>query len=130
MSCKTIKSNVYKVCVANLRHKIKIQYSTTKPLNSPDSNPEIDFVDTRTVWAMIKTRNTPEYIQGSNVRNSITTEFYIRFDKTFDYRQVVYIEYKGIKYRIVNATNIDERNAFMILSCKERGFSNQNNNLR
>jgi SPP1 family predicted phage head-tail adaptor len=130
MACRSIKPNINKVCIADLKKKIKIQYTLSVPNNDPNSNAMASFKDIKSVWSMIKTRSTAEFVQGTNVETSITTEFYIRHDSSIDFKQRLWIEYNGSRYEIVNYENIDEEDKFIKLTATERGVKTINANQR
>jgi SPP1 family predicted phage head-tail adaptor len=130
MVCRSIKPNVNKVCIADLNKKIKIQYSLSVPNNNPNSNSMTSFKDIKSVWSMIKTRSTAEFIQKTNIETSITTEFYIRYDSSIDFKQRLWVEYKDNRYQIVNYDNIGEEDKFVKLTAIERGVKNIKANQR
>jgi SPP1 family predicted phage head-tail adaptor len=88
------------------------------------------FADIKSVWAMIKTRSTAEFVQNTNIETSITTEFYIRYDSSIDFKQRLWVEYNNGRYEIVNYDNIDEENKFIKLTAIERGVKTINANQR
>jgi SPP1 family predicted phage head-tail adaptor len=130
MVCRSIKPNVNKVCIGDLSKKIAIQYSSSVPSNSPNSNSTTSFKDIKKVWAMIKTRRTGEFIKNTNIRDTITTEFYIRYDSSIDFQQKLWVEYNDKRYVVINYENIDEQDRFIVLSAVERGKKSINANQR
>lgn len=121
MVCSTIKPNINKICEANFNRKIKIQFTSSAANNSPDVNAGTTFKDLKTVWAMIKTKVTGQFIDNINTERSSTIDFYIRWTASIDFEKEIWVEYNSKRYKIETIDNIDEQNKTVKLSAIERG---------
>lgn len=121
MACKTIRPNISKVCIADLRNKIKVQFSSSKANNSPNSNAGTSFKNILEVWALIKTNPASEFINGINVVNGVNTDFYIRYTSSIDFSKQIWVEFENSRFKIAEVENIDRRNEFVRLRAIERG---------
>ena len=130
MVCRSIKPDIDKICTADLNKKIKIQYTASLANNAPNSNAGTNFKDLKTVWAMIKTKSSAEFLVNVNVQRTITTEFYIRYDASIDFKRKLWIEYNGSRYDVINFENLGEQNRFFKLTATERGKETVNANQR
>lgn len=119
MSCKTIKAGSTKVCVGDMRHKIKINIRTL----TPPSNSSVDFDEilsnTLEVWAALKTTRGKEVFDGTNLIGIATHIFYIR--ALTNQTAEDWVEFKGGYYRILSVENFREDNRFQELMCNVRG---------
>jgi SPP1 family predicted phage head-tail adaptor len=134
MACRSIKPDIDKICTADLNKKIKIQFTSSAPNNNPGSNAGTTFKDLKTVWAMIKTKASAEFMVNVNVQRTITTEFYIRFDASIDFKRKLWVElwveYNNSRYDVINFENLGEQNKFIKLTATERGKKTVNANQR
>ena len=130
MKCKSLKKNINKVCVADLDSKIKIQKTSEVYSNNPDTAPVAQFTDVVEMWAMVTTKESFNYIDGVQVGGAVNTEFVIMYTASIDFSQRLYVEYAGIKYKIISANNIDKSNQNIRLRCVELGDKNITANLR
>ena len=129
MTCKKITKQANKVCIKDLNKKIKIQISTFIDSNTPNQQSQLGFTDILDSWAMIKTFKTPNFQGGTNVSNSNTHQFIIRYT-TIDLEREIFIEYNSKKFRIDSIENIDEEDKYYSLISIERGYQSKNANLR
>ena len=79
---------------------------------------------------MVTTKESFNYIDGVQVGGAINTEFVIMYTASIDFSQRLYVEYAGIKYKIISANNIDKSNQNIRLRCVELGDKNITANLR
>jgi SPP1 family predicted phage head-tail adaptor len=130
MKCLSIKKNINKVCISDLKHKIKIQTSSIIPNNSPNSLSTVGFTTVSTVWAMIKTNTAREFVDGVNIENGLNTDFYIRYNSTIPLDKQLWIEYNNNLYKIINVDNIDKDDNIIRLRSIEKGDKSINANKR
>jgi SPP1 family predicted phage head-tail adaptor len=130
MACGRIKKNTNKICISDLDKRVIFQITSITGTNSPDISTAVGFTNIATVWAMIKTRATTQYINGVNIEVGISTDIYIRYNSNIDITKQLYIEYNSAKYKVINAENIDKENDFIRFRCVEHGDKTINANLR
>lgn len=130
MACKRIQPNVRKVCSTDFRNKIEIQFSSSKPNNSPNVNADASFSNEKTTFAMIKTSKRSQFIDGTNVVDGTNVDFYIRYDSEIDYSKKLWVEFDNNKFDIVDIENIDKWNRVVRLGAIERGNKSFLVNLR
>ena len=131
MACGRIKNNITKICINDFNTKIIIQKPTFRVSNARGVNATAGFTDIKQVWAMVKTINPFESQNGTNTNlATITTEFYIRYDSAISLEDKLFIEYDSIKYRVVQADNIDLKNETIVFRTVKRGEESNAANLR
>jgi len=108
MVCKAIKPKSSRVCVGDLNKKIKIQFSSSKPNNAPNTNAGTVFSDVVSVWAMIITNPNNEFINGVNTVDGINTDFYIRYTTSIDLSKQIWVEYASNRFKITGVENINK----------------------
>lgn len=122
MVCKSIKTNKARVCIADLRSKIKIQFSSSKGQNAPNVNATTAFSDVLDVWAMIKTTPVFQPVNGINIESGINTDFYIRYTTEIDFLKQIWVEFDNERFKITGVENISKENRFVRLRASERGL--------
>ncbi len=131
MACGRIKNNITKVCINDFNKKITIQKPTLNLSNTRGINAQAGFIDVKQVWAMVKSKNPFQLQNGTNTNlTTITTEFYIRYDSDIALTDKLFIEYNSIKYKVVQADNIDLKNETIIFRTVKRGDEANAANLR
>lgn len=121
MSCKRINLTKKKICIGNLKHSITL---LVRSITAPDDfDYDMNFTTLANVWAGIETKQKGvEIFNDVNISIGVATHFfYIRYRD--DVTAQNFIEYNSKKFRILEVTNIDETNDYMLLSCAERGDS-------
>lgn len=121
MKCQSIKRNVNKVCIGDFNERIKIQTTSIAPNNSPSGLSSVAFTTVAEAWAMIKTNAAREFIDGVNVENGLNTDFYIRFNSGVPLDKQLWIEHRGVLYKITNTDNIDKAYKIVRLRSQEKG---------
>tara|TARA_R110000782_G_scaffold97853_1_gene182887 strand:+ start:351 stop:746 length:396 start_codon:yes stop_codon:yes gene_type:complete len=122
MSCrKIISSKTSYVCTGSFDRKIKIQTSSIAGNNSRGVQSVVSFKDLATVWAMIKTNISGDFIDGVQVGNGVNTDFYIRYNSKIDFEQQLWVEYKNNRFKIVSIDNIDKDDLVIRLRSVEKG---------
>jgi len=80
------------------------------------------FNNTLDVWAMIKSTGGKIFFDGVGTDVAISHEIYVRYDPTITTESWIELEDKML-LDIMNVENLDERNEYMKLLCRERGLS-------
>lgn len=122
MSCKTrIKFKKSKICTGDLNKKILLQFPFSSGTNSLNSNSERGFKNIGTFWAAIQTFTTRNMVDGVNLGEGITTDFYIRYSNIIDLNKEIWIEYDCRRFKIDSITNLNEDNRILRFRAIERG---------
>lgn len=130
MKCQSIKPQNNRVCVAGLKHRIKIQYSYSSASNEPNINATVGFKDLLKVWARAETRTINQWINGVNVSIGSTVDFYIRWTNAIDFERELWVEFQNEKFKVSNFEEIGFEKRFMIIRCQEKGNKTIQANLR
>jgi len=116
--CKQIQSVHRKVCVGDMRDEIQIQNrSITATVSSPDFSET--FVNTITVFALIKTVKGETIFDGTDTEVDVTHHFYLRFIDGIT--SETWILFNNTRFTILNAEDLDERDEYWLLQCSDRG---------
>lgn len=117
--CKIKNFDKLKICTGDLRHKIKLQTKTLSGTHFDSIDFIDEFTDVADVWAAIENVSGEEIFSKINTDEAITHRFYIRYRN--DITQENWILYKDERYKIVNITNIAERNKYLVLEANIKG---------
>jgi len=123
MKCQSIKNNVKKICTADFNKKIVIQRYTSGGSSNPNADAILTYQTIATVFAMLKTNATGDFVNNVNVGNSITIDFYIRHNSAIDISQQLFVLLDNIRYKIELVDDIDKDNKIIRLRAKELGLS-------
>lgn len=123
MKCQSIKNNIKKVCTADFNKKIIVQKYGSYGNNSPDADVLLIYQTLATVFAMVKTSASGDFINNVNVSNTITIDFYIRYNSAINISQQLFVLLDGKRYKIELVDNIDKDNKITRLRAKELGLS-------
>jgi len=130
MACNTIKNNKTKVCTGDRDQKIIVQTTTTTDNNSPGTYQDIAFQDLATMWAMVKTSPNNRYIDNVNTSGVTTTDFYFPYTADIDYTIKLWVDWRGIKFKVLSTENIAKQFRTIRLRASETGDSTYEANLR
>lgn len=123
--CKRVNITKKKICIGDLKHKVKVQ---TRVIVPPD---DVDYSqlheDVSEVWAAIQTTKGIEIFDGVNTIGVATHLFYTRKISNVTFEN--FVEYKDKKFRIIDVQELDEDDTFLLLRCTERGDKTKNANL-
>lgn len=120
MSRKTIRKTRRKICVGDMRDRVKLQSrDITEPAFGATDFDE-QFEGTSEVWALVNTTAGKVIFNGVNADVAISHEIFIRHDPTVTAETWVELG-DGRRLDVVNVENLDEREDFMRLLCTERG---------
>lgn len=123
MKCQSIRKNIKKICTADFDKKIVIQKYGSVGNSSPDADITFNYITLTTVFAMIKTNATGDFVNNVNVGTSITIDFYTRFNSLIDINQQLFILFDNKRYKIELVDDIDKDNKIIRLRAKELGLS-------
>jgi SPP1 family predicted phage head-tail adaptor len=130
MRCQSIKRNINKVCTGEFRDRIAIQTTSITANNSPNGLSSVGFATVATMWALVKTNASRQYIDGVNIENGLNTDFYIRYNSAIPLDKELWVEYKNVLYKITNTDNIDKMDNIVRLRSSEKGSEDINANKR
>lgn len=128
MSCESIKPNINKICISDFKNRIKIQYRSIAPVNSPDANLTVSFTDVISCWSLIKTGTSNNWINGVNTGETNNTDFFIRWTASVDFAREIWILFDGNRFKISNIDNIDKQKNIIRLRSVEKGDKDINAN--
>lgn len=123
MKCQSIRKNIKKICTNDFDKKIVIQKYGSVGNSSPDSDITLNYITLATVFAMIKTNATGDFVNNVNVNNSITIDFYTRFNSLVDINQQLFVLFDNKRYKIELVDDIDKDNKIIRLRARELGLS-------
>lgn len=123
MKCQSIKKNINKICTSNFDKKIIIQRYGLVGSSNPNIDTSQSYITIATVFAMIKTNATGDFVNNVNIANTITIDFYIRSNSLIDISQQLFILLKNKRYKIELVDNIDKDNKIIKLRARELGLS-------
>lgn len=123
MKCQSIRKNIKKICTADFDKKIVIQKYGSLGNSSPDADITFNYITLATVFAMIKTNATGNFVNNVNVGTSITIDFYTRFNSLIDINQQLFVLFDNKRYKIELVDDIDKDNKIIRLRAKELGLS-------
>ena len=123
MKCQAIRKNIKKICTADFDKKIAIQKYGSVGNSSPNADITFNYITLATVFAMIKTNATGDFVNNVNVGTSITIDFYTRFNSLVDINQQLFVLFDNKRYKIELVDDIDKDNKIIRLRAKELGLS-------
>jgi SPP1 family predicted phage head-tail adaptor len=123
MKCQSIKNNVKKVCTTDFNKKIIIEKYGSYGNNSPNADAILTYQTVATVFAMVKTSANGDFVNNVNVSNTITIDFYIRYNSAIDISQQLFVLLDNKRYKIELVDDIDKDNKIIRLRAKELGLS-------
>ncbi len=118
--CNNIPRKNTRYCIGDMRKQIKVQVrAITVPVGSSVDHGEL-LTDFLTVRAIVETVNGTEIFDSTGVVVAVVThQFIIDFRPGVTFENMVI--FKGRNFRILDVTNIDEEDRFLILRTTERG---------
>lgn len=117
--CVYINGKKRKLCIGALRNKIKVyDRNIQEPVDGSVDFTE-NFTNETTKYAYIETTRGVDIFNGVELIGNASHLFYIRYDSSVTSQS--WIEYNEKYFDILQAENIDERNEWLILRCRERG---------
>ena len=123
MKCQSIRKNIKKICTNDFDKKIVIQKYGSVGNSSPDADITFNYITLATVFAMVKTNATGDFVNNVNVSTSITIDFYTRFNSLIDINQQLFVLFDNKRYKIELVDDIDKDNKIIRLRAKELGLS-------
>lgn len=118
-----------RVCIGDLRDRVVLH---DRAIVEPEFG-VADFTEKFTakeeVWARVESVQGKTFFDGVNSTGAasgdiaLTHEITVRFDPTVGAE--TWVEFKGNRFDVVNAENLEERDEFLLLRCVERGAKSQ-----
>ncbi len=124
--CVRIKKKNRKFCVGDMRDEITLENRSINPQDADSIDFIEDFSESNVIDAAIETVRGLETFDGVNVESIVTHKIYIRFIEGVT--EETWVKFKGRRLDIMDVENLDERDQFLLLRCKERGADNINVN--
>lgn len=108
-----------KLCAGDLRHKIELQErSIQAPLNGSPNFTE-DFKRLNSVWSALETPRGMTEFDSVGTEEVVTHIFWIRFLEGVTTE--TWILFKGKRFNIILATNLEEQDEWLELKSTSRG---------
>ena len=124
MSCrkkKLIKFDKSKICTGALNKRITIEYPFNVGTSNSNVNTNRDFEEVGNFWAAIKTTSGGRFFEGTNLEEGITTDFFIKFTKSIDLQERIWVRFDNRRFKIADVQNLNEDNRIIRLRAIERG---------
>lgn len=118
--CQKIRRKKRQVCIGDLDKEVTLQNrDITSPLfGTPDFDET--FTDIDTVWAGINTKSGKMFFDGVGTETLVTHEILIRYDAAVTTE--TWVEFDGRRFDILEVQDLEDRHAFLILMCTDRGL--------
>jgi len=123
MKCQSIKNNIKKICTADFNKKITIQYISTSGSNNPSAVIEQVYTNMATIFAMVKTSPVVNLIGNVNINQTISVDFYIRYNSAIDTSKQLYILLDNKRFSVQTIDNIDKDDRIIRFRATELGLS-------
>ena len=117
------ENNIKRICIADFKKKITIEKYSSLGNSSPDSNAFISYQTIATVFAMVKTFAVGDFVNNVNIANSITIDFYIKYNSAIDISQQLFILLDNKRYKVELIDDIDKDSSIVRLRARELGLS-------
>ena len=111
--CVNINSKKQIICKGDLRHRIQLFARSLGVNDLLDVDTILDLEDRKTVWASIKTITGESVFDEKGLETNVTHHFIIKYITNIDLMKM--IVYKGKRFRILNAENINEEDNLLII---------------
>lgn len=119
MACPAKKKRKNRgLCLGDLNKKIFLKTQAIS-LATADESFGSDIDPWVPVWASVETTRGDQIFDGTNLINSVTHKFSIRYRQGLTQEHLV--QFEGIIYRIVDVEDFEEKHDWMVLSCVKRG---------
>ena len=121
--CKSIQRLKQKVCIAGMRHRIDLFFRALQPITKDGVDFDEAFENKHTVWALLDTRRGVVFFDDTNIEQRTTHRFIFRFipEVIFNVTSEDFIVFRGRRYRVINAENLEEDDTFHQVDCVVRG---------
>ena len=115
-----------KSSVGDLRECISLEQRAIAAPSFDSASFTQDYEVIAEVWAKVETRSEQRTFDNVNIGEIITHEFTIRHRD--DVTSEIRIRYKDVLFRIIKIENLEERDDYILLKCKEDGGEEQEAN--
>ena len=120
MACVKTKISKREFCLGDLNRSFSIKLRNITP--PPDDGVDHDevFTDFLDVHGAVETVNGVEIFDETNVLVGVVThKFTFRFRSGVTFQE--FVIFRGKRYRILDVTNVDERDEWVVIRATERG---------
>lgn len=128
--CSKINIPDNSICIGDLKHRIEIQARAIQPPPLQDPNYDISFTTVVTVMAAIVTFPKVAQFDESNVEQTASHDFYIRFIPGTTFTSENWILLDGVRYNILLVENLHQDDRFLRLRATLRGSETKRVNFR
>jgi head-tail adaptor len=120
-TCISIKGKKREVCSGDLDRWITIQQRTmTVPLFDTTDYTET-FTDLISMWSMIDTKKGISIFDGTDMERTVDAMFYVNFIPTINITAESWILFEGVRHKILQVEDLDNRHEFLCLYTTIRG---------
>lgn len=122
---KTFKSNCSNLCIADFRRKATIELRAIQAPNFGNTSPSESFSVIFTAYFFVQTLKGTKRFAGVNIEKETTHLYLARWRAAInklDGAGQHFLRSRGILYRIVEITNINESDDYILFQCTERGL--------
>ena len=116
--CSRLKKKKQQVCIGDLRDEITIQDRDIAPAFTGTNFREV-FSNNKVRSAMVNTVKGKTFFDSVGIGTNITHEITFRFDSVVTAEN--WILFKGNHIDILELTNLDERDDWLMAICVDRG---------
>lgn len=122
MGCNKFRSKSRKLCSGDLKDLIEIQQRVLKPPQPGQMSGTEIFTTIKSVWAFANTVRGTSRFASVNIDENATHLWYIRYDPDLDIEtKNNFILYESRRFSIIDVTNDDENDNFLIIQTRETG---------
>lgn len=122
-ACKKIPKKPSKICTGDLNKRVTLYVRNIVDPEGGSVDYNEDFTNPQTLWARIDTVSNVgggvQIFDGANVVDTASHLIYIRFIPNVTFQE--YLDYDARRFRIIDVTNLNEEDEFLLLRCTERG---------
>ena len=112
------------ICVGDLDRRVILSERKITEPGFGETDFGEDFPDSREVWAQVATFAGRVLFNGVDTDTLISHEVSIRYSDSVTSETWVQLkDERGTRLDVVKVENLDERNEFMLLLCKSRGYA-------
>jgi hypothetical protein len=125
---KTVDDNCFKYCIADLNKKCTIETRVIVPPKMGQLASSISFSTLFTGFFKILTTRGTRRFSGVNIDEKTTHLFITRWKTSIDDLDGAgehFIKRLNIYYKVVDITNLNEHNRWLIFQCTERGIDTE-----
>lgn len=124
--CVTLQRTNTKICSGSLNKLITIFTRDITPgINpygvAPDTHYDENFTALTQAWALIVPKNGDVIFNDISIDTKATHDIYIRY--IVGITQENWLTFDGFRYDILDVTNVDQNNRYLLLECNISGLA-------